>query len=588
MKRFLGGALLVLSLFESTVTHSQVDAPTILNPKAKWKFKTQGPVRGSAIADNSNVYFGSSDGHLYSVNKNYGELIWKFKTESSVTSTPTLSDNLIFINSSSNTLYAIDRNTGKLVWKYQTQPSVPSYWEWDYYTASPVVDAGRIYIGSGDSHLYALSLDGKLLWKYKTNGRIRAAVLVKDGKIYLPSNDGVMYVLNSIDGKLLWKFETDGAKYDSRKFGWDRNSIYAAPVIQDSLVIIAARDGKTYGVNISTQKKKWDFTYGPTWAMSAAIENNVAYIGWSDNSLLSAVEVSTGKEKWKFQSGSLVYTKPFLTGKDVYFGSADENLYCLQKSSGEKRWSYKTGGCIYSSPIIDSNTIYVGSDDGFFYAIEEGVKPRKAVYLPIPKDPRLEAFIIDKKITPYLKERGFEQLDSARLFAFLTSRINDAAPSVIVFAYDQIPANMVGEQPEKGLIRQYLERGGKIIWVGSPPNLSSLDNKGKPRFDKTIAERMLDIEISRPEESGNYYSQATQTGLNWGLPTWLTVTYSTIESKRVTALAYDEYNRVSAWLKKFNDRPGSGFVSCRTWGWYANVHEEDLELIHDLAVYELE
>jgi hypothetical protein len=99
---------------------------------------------------------------------------------------------------------------------------------------------------------------------------------------------------------------------------------------------------------------------------------------------------------------------------------------------------------------------------------------------------------------------------------------------------------------------------------------------------------LLDIEISRPEESGNYYSQATQTGSNWGLPSWLTVTYATIESKGVTALAYDEYNRVSAWLKKLNDRPGSGFVSCRTWGWYAKVHEEDLKLIHDLAVYQLE
>jgi outer membrane protein assembly factor BamB len=579
---------MVFLSFGLMVTHAQVEEPTILNPKTKWKFKTHGPVRGSPAIDNSNVYFGSTDGHLYVVNKNNGELVWKFKAESSITCTPALSGNLVFVNGNNNTLYAINRSTGKLLWKYQTQPSIPAYWEWDYYTASPIVDGSRVYIGSGDSHLYALSLDGKLLWKYKTNGRIRAAVLITDGKVYLASNDGVVYVLNSFNGKFLWKFETDGAKYDSRKFGWDRNSIYAPPVIQDSLMIIAARDGKTYGVNTSTQKEKWDFTYGPTWAMSAAIEHNVAYIGWSDNSLLSAIDVLTGKEKWKFQCGSLVYTKPFLTRSNVYFGSADENLYCLQKSNGEKRWAYKTGGCVYSSPIVDTNTVYVGSDDGYFYAIEDGIKPFKSVYLPSPKDPRMEGFTIDKKITPYLKERGFEQLDSAKLFAFLTHRISDSAPSVIVFAYDQIPSNIVGEHPEKGMIRQYLEKGGKIIWVGSPPNLYSLDDKGRPKMDKTIAERMLDIEISRPEESGNYYSQATQAGLNWGLPPWLTVTYSTIESKQVTALAYDEYNRVSAWFKKFNDRRGSGFVSCRTWGWYASIHEEDLKLIHNLAVYELE
>jgi len=588
MKRFLPAILAMLLVFGSIVTHAQVQGPTILNPNAKWKFKTQGPVRGSSVTDNTNVYFGSADGHLYALNKTSGQLVWKFKTESSISATPALSENLVIISSSNNSVFAINKTTGKQEWRYSTQPSVPAYWEWDYYTASPVIDAGRVYAGSGDAHLYVLSLEGKLLWKYKTNGRIRAACLVKGGKIYQPSNDGTVYVLNAVDGKFLWKFDTDGAKYDSRKFGWDRNSIYATPLIQDSLLIVASRDGKTYAVNTNSRKKKWDFTYGPTWAMSASLENNVAYIGWSDNSLLSAIDVLTGKEKWKFQSGSLVYTKPFLTGKDVYIGSADENLYCLQKSNGEKRWSYKTGGCIYSSPVVDGNTVFVGSDDGYFYAIEEGVKSLKAVYLPVPKDHRLEAYTIDRKITPYLKDRGFEQLDSAKLFQFLSARIHDGAPSVIVFAYDRIPSNIVGQQPEKGMIRQYLEKGGKIVWPGSPPNLYSLDENGRPRMDVTIAGRMLDIEISRPEESGNYYSQATQTGLNWGLSSWLTLTYSVIEEKGVTPLAHDEYNRVSAWLKKFNERAGSGFVSCRSWGWYANIHDEDLKLLYDLAVYELE
>jgi outer membrane protein assembly factor BamB len=86
-----------------------------------------------------------------------------------------LADNFDTCKYYNNTLFAINPATGKLVWKYETQSSVPSYWEWDYYNASPVVDGGRVYFGSGDAHLYVLSLEGKLIWKYKTNGRIRAA-----------------------------------------------------------------------------------------------------------------------------------------------------------------------------------------------------------------------------------------------------------------------------------------------------------------------------------------------------------------------------------------------------------------------------
>jgi len=572
------------------ITRAAGDGPGILNPKVKWKFKTQGPVRGSSVVDAEKIYFGSADGNLYAVNKYSGGLAWKFQTQGAISCAPGLSESLVIISSNDNFVYALSIKTGQLAWKFQMQPLVPSYWEWDYYTASPVVADGKIYIGSGDGNLYVLSSgQGKLLWKYKTNGRIRASPLVKSGRVYLPSNDGVVNVLTAAEGKLLWQFETEGAKLDSRKFGWDRNSIYATPVLQDSILVIASRDGKTYAVNINTHKEKWSFTYGPTWAMSAAAEGGVVFVGWSDNSLLSAIDLQTGKEKWKFQSGSLVYTRPFLTAQEIFIGSADEMIYCINKVTGEKKWEYKTGGGVYSSPIVDENTVFVGSDDGFLYAIEEGAKPLKTVYHPFPKNKMMEGiFTVDKKITPYLKEHGFEQLDSAKLYHFLSDRIRDKKPSVIVFAYDFIPSNIVGENPEQGIVRKYLESGGKILWFGNTPNLYKFDERGKPTMDITIPSRMLGVEFIRIEESGNYYSKATQTGLNWGLPAWLTITYATVDATSVTPLAYDEYNRVSAWLKKYNPRPGSGFISCRTWGWYAPIHDEDLSLIYKLAMHELE
>ncbi|MBA4054449.1 MAG: hypothetical protein C0490_07045 [Marivirga sp.] len=580
MKRLL--FLLLAALF---LTHAEGGDSGISNPKIKWKFKTQGPVRGSAINDETRVYFGSADGSLYAVLKYTGELIWKFQTQGSITHSPALTGSLIFVSSTDNFLYALNSNTGELIWKFQMQPLLPSYWEWDYYTASPIIYKGKVYMGSGDGFLYVLSAShGKLLWKFKTNGRIRSAPLLIDNTVYQASNDGVLYVLDDTSGKLSWKFETDGSKYDSRKFGWDRNSIYASPVLQDSIVVIASRDGKAYGVSTKTHKLKWNFTYGPTWAMSATVDEGVVYVGWSDNSLLSAIDLQTGKEKWKFKSGSLVYTRPFVTETEVIIGSADEKVYCIDKKSGIKKWEYKTGSSVYSSPVVAGKTLFVGSDDGYLYALEEGSKPLKAVFHPVSDD----RFTVDLKITPFLKEKGFEQLDSARLYHFLTQRIMDQLPSVIVFAYDRIPSNMVGDNPEEGLIRKYLEKGGKILWFGNTPNLYSFDEKGHPVMDTSIASRMLGIDIVRPEESGNYYSRATQTGLNYGLSSWLTVTYSTIEPKGVTPLAYDEFNRVSAWIKKFNSRPGSAFISCRTWGWYAPIHDKDLELIYTLAMHELE
>ncbi len=559
----------------------------IQNPKVRWKFKTQGSIRGTAIVYDNQIYFGSADGYLYVLDKGTGELKWKYQTQGAVSATPAISASAIVFTSRDNFVYALDSKSGELKWKFQMQSPMAGFWEWEYFTSTPVIADNRVYVGSGDGHLYALSLSaGKLIWKFKTNGRIRATPLITDKEIYQPSNDGIVYVLTK-DGKLMWRFETEGLKIDSYKVGFDRTNIFAKPLLSDSVLVIASRDGRTYGVDIFSQKEKWRFTYGPTWAMTTSIEDETVYVGWSTNNTLCALDLKTGSEKWKFKADGVVYTTPLILNNDVIVGSGDEKVYAINKKSGQKNWEYKAGGKVNSSVVHDEGILYFGCDDGYLYALEEAPKPHKAVYFPL-RNPKHDFFIVDPKITPYLKERGFYHLDSARLHKFLTDRIADKAPSVIVFAYDMIPPNMVGENPKTGMIRQYLEAGGKILWFGNTPNLYAFDEAGKPHQRVETPQELLDVRFERLEESGNYYSKTTQEGLNWGLPAWFMSTFATVSPEGITPLAYDENNRVSAWLKKFNPRAGSGFVSVRTWAWYSPIHDADFQLIHDLAIYGLE
>lgn len=558
----------------------------IQNPKVRWKFKTQGTIRGTAVTMGDRIFFGSSDGHIYALDKSTGNQIWKFKTEGAVSATPSVTSSHLIFTSRDNNVYALNPTSGQLLWKFQMQPLIDAYWTWEYFTATPVVSGNVVYVGSGDSYLYALSTNqGKQLWKFKTNGRITAAPLVKGNTIYQPSNDGVVYVLNTDSGKLQWKFDTEGASLDSRKFGYDRTCIFAQPLLSDSLLVIASRDGKTYGVDIYSHKEKWRFTYGPTWAMATSLQDKTVYVGWSTNDHLCALDVNTGKEKWKFVAKGVVYTKPLILSKEVIAGSSDEHVYAVNKKTGEKVWEYKTDAPVFSSPIIDSNVIYFGCDDGNMYALEEGAKPIKVVYAPVPG--RFD-FTVDSKIAPYLKTRGFTQLDSAGLVKFVNNRINDAAPSVIVMGYDQFPSNLIGDNPESGPIRKYLEAGGKILWFGNIPNYFSFDSNGKFTINLDVPNKLLGVEYIRIEESGNYHSTSTQEGMNYGMSTWFTSTYANITDKDIVPLAYDEHHRVSAWIKKFNSRPGSGFVSCRMWAWDAPLRDDHLELIYKLAMYQLE
>ncbi len=66
---------------------------------------------------------------------------------------------------------------------------------------------GRLYFGSsGDDTVYCLdAATGKALWAFTTEGPVRLAPTVAEGRAYIGSDDGCLYCLNAADGKLLWR-----------------------------------------------------------------------------------------------------------------------------------------------------------------------------------------------------------------------------------------------------------------------------------------------------------------------------------------------------------------------------------------------
>src|SRR6266478_3366672 len=53
-----------------------------------WTFKTEKPVKSSPAIAGGNVFVGSDDGRMYSIDLNTGKKRWGFKTEGTVESSP--------------------------------------------------------------------------------------------------------------------------------------------------------------------------------------------------------------------------------------------------------------------------------------------------------------------------------------------------------------------------------------------------------------------------------------------------------------------------------------------------------------------
>ena len=94
---------------------SSVSAFNIHDATEKWKFELQNGVFSSICSIEDIHVFGCLDGKIYALN-NEGNLRWQFATGGEVWCSPSSDGHSIFIGSDDCMLYALDLD-GKMVWK---------------------------------------------------------------------------------------------------------------------------------------------------------------------------------------------------------------------------------------------------------------------------------------------------------------------------------------------------------------------------------------------------------------------------------------------------------------------------------------
>lgn len=130
-------------------------------------------------------------------------------------------DTIFFGSSADDKVYALDARTGAERWTFFTEGPV---------RLAPSIANGKVYVGSDDGCAYCLSVDdGSLLWTYRAtdteriipgNGRMistwpmRTGLLVDDDHLYLtaglfPNQGTYLFALSAEDGSVQWKSRVD-------------------------------------------------------------------------------------------------------------------------------------------------------------------------------------------------------------------------------------------------------------------------------------------------------------------------------------------------------------------------------------------
>ncbi len=539
----------------------------------RWLVRTQGPVRSTPAVAGGRIFFGSSDGSVYAVDLE-GRSLWTANTGAAVSASPAVLDGRVFVQNRKGLVLALSAADGKVLWRTQTGDDIPLDWGYengDVWVSSPAVADGTVLVGSGDGHLYALdAASGKGKWRVETGGRVRASPAVSGGTVYVGSLDGSVYAADLATGALKWRFDTEGHGLSSARFGFDRKSIQSSPAVADGTVYIGARDGSLYALDAATGKQRWRASHGMSWVITGpAVWDGKVFVGSSDARFMQAVDAKTGREVWRVPMPSSVWSSPSIAGSTLYVGDTGGEAHALDARTGRTLWTFDTGGGIFGAPVPVDGAVLVTSSDGNLYSLGAGGGPvRRAVFWD--EGLEKESWVgPHKRVRDNLATFGHEVVDAKALVELLEKSVKDksAARTVVTFAMDVVPPKLVQPSPGQGLLRRFLDAGGKVVWLGMPPLIWPRDPRtGGPRsytdIDRKVAGELLGVDFAAANFDP-YGTKPTPAGRAWGLKDWWMSMWSIVPSAAsdsIEVLAFDENGQAAAWVRSYGGEPGTGFV----------------------------
>ncbi len=262
--------------------------------------------------------------------------------------------------------------------------------------SSPAVIRGTVYVGSDDGTVYALDTDtGETAWTAETGGPVRSSPAVVDGTVYVGSDDGTVYAFDAETGEQGWTFETGGAVRSSptvvkgavpsaRRPEWRRRGI----------LVVGSNDGSVYVLDGGRGEKRYELvTDGPVVSTPYVAEyvnrrgRRILWfeVGSTDGHYYGNEPTPRGRASddayeanYDTDAGTPIHSSMTTDynatdGADPFRFGADDGIFRKRTAYVGPSWDFETGGAIRSSAVLGGRpaVLYFGSRDGKVYAVAD-------------------------------------------------------------------------------------------------------------------------------------------------------------------------------------------------------------------------
>jgi len=288
------------------------------------------------------------------------------------------------------TLFAIHRADGKVLWKKvlrEEQPHEGTHATGSWASSSAATDGEVVIAFFGSRGLYALDLDGKLLWEKDLGdmtvklgfGEGSTPALGKDRVVVQWDHEGESFLvaLDKKTGRELWRQKRE------------EGTSWASPLVVEHggrTQIVTSASNKVRSYDAAAGELLWETPGMTANAIPTPVhKDGVVFLtsGFRGNALL-AVKLAEAKGDiqaspaiaWKLDRDTPYVPSPLLYGNELYFLKGNNGLVtCLDTKTGERLYGpERLEGVpnVYASPVGAGGRVYVAGREGATAVLEAG------------------------------------------------------------------------------------------------------------------------------------------------------------------------------------------------------------------------
>lgn len=294
--------------------------------KIKWEFDANGNIIGKPIIADMMIAAATFQGDLISLSAISGEQFQSIGFEDYIT-TDLLAINysgekeLMIPKLSQSTAAVVFGTSSGKIYCYDLE-TLQEYWSNDYckemISPNLLFIDNKIFYTSRDGFLYCIDAkEGITIWRWKekANTDLSYSQILSDGKrIFVVSQNGVLYAVNLLLGKLDWKIENQF--YQNIGLSDDKKFVFAGTK-NNEFMIISADKGKI------ERKIKTEIKFSNSFSKPVELDNKIF---WSDNGFVNH------------------FDSKFNLVKNLYLGSAP--IHPVEKISSNKYLTSNIDGTI--------------------------------------------------------------------------------------------------------------------------------------------------------------------------------------------------------------------------------------------------